>query len=110
MKKRVNFYFNREYKIKVLLSLFNGFKHTKQNNYILEMDGWYSIYNLLRMRKLFNLPFNKSIMLEKYLYKQKLSYMYYLEYCMVVYKDKAFKLLVDKKIQSHPVKKQTTSV
>lgn len=29
---------------------------------------------------------------------------------MVVYKDKAFKLLVDKKIQSHPVKKQTTSV
>lgn len=30
------------------------------------MDGWYSIYNLLRMRKLFNLPFNKSIMLEKY--------------------------------------------
>lgn len=46
MKKRVNFYFNREYKIKVLLSLFNGFKHTEQNNYILEMDGWYSIYNL----------------------------------------------------------------
>lgn len=36
--------------------------------------------------------------------------MYYLEYCMVVYKDKAFKLLVDKKIQSYPVKKQTTSV
>lgn len=36
--------------------------------------------------------------------------MYYLKYCMVVYKDKAFKLLVDKKIQSHPVKKQTTSV
>lgn len=61
MKKRVNFYFNREYKRKVLLSLFNGFKHTEQNNYILEMDGWYSIYNLLRMRKLFNLPFNKSI-------------------------------------------------
>lgn len=71
MKKRVNFYFNREYKIKVLLSLFNGLKQTKQNNYILEMDGWYSIYNLLRMRKLFNLPFNKSIMLEKYLYEQK---------------------------------------
>lgn len=36
--------------------------------------------------------------------------MYYLKYCMVVYKDKAFKPLVDKKIQSHPVKKQTTSV
>lgn len=38
--------------------------------------------------------------------------MYYLKHCMVVYKDKAFKLLasVDKKIQSHPVKKQTTSV
>lgn len=29
------------------------------------------IYNLLRMRKLFNLTFNKSIMLEKYLYEQK---------------------------------------
>lgn len=27
MKKRVNFYFNREYKIKVLLFLFNGFKY-----------------------------------------------------------------------------------
>lgn len=38
--------------------------------------------------------------------------MYYLKHCMVVYIDKAFKLLasVDKKIQSHPVKKQTTSV
>lgn len=38
--------------------------------------------------------------------------MYYLKYCMVVYKDKAVKLLasVDKKIQSHPVTKQTTSV
>lgn len=67
MKKRVNFFFNREYKIKVLLYLFNGL----YNNYILEMDGWYSIYKLLRMRKLFNLPFNKSIMLEKYLYEQK---------------------------------------
>lgn len=70
-RKESIFFFNREYKIKVLLSLFNGFKHTEQNNYILEMDGWYSIYNLLRMRKLFNLPFNKSIMLEKYLYEQK---------------------------------------
>lgn len=70
MKKRVNFFFQQRI-IKVLLSLFNGLKHTKQNNYILEMDGWYSIYNLLRMRKLFNLPFNKSIMLEKYLYEQK---------------------------------------
>lgn len=62
------------------------------------MDGWYLIYNFLRMRKFFNLLFNKSIMLEKYLYKQKLLYMYYFEYCMVVYKDKVFKLFVDKKI------------
>lgn len=40
--------------------------------------------------------------------------MYYLKYCMVVYKDKAVKLLASvedtKKIQSHPVTKQTTSV
>lgn len=61
MKKRVNFYFNREYKIKVLLSLFNGFKHTEQNYYILEMDGWYSIYNLLRMRKLYKFLICHSI-------------------------------------------------
>lgn len=53
MKKKFNFYFNREYKIKVLLYLFNGFKQTEQNNYILEMNGWYSIYILIRMRKLY---------------------------------------------------------